>query len=201
MAITPHAYFFVDQRFLGADGRFADEAALRDVIKYFEEVAIPTDTRYFGEYPQPPGDIDDDPRLTVLFTKMYDGVVGYFDPENSAPGAESNLRDMLYAGAEMFKDENGIDSLKATLIHELEHMIVFNYKDRLLRLHGQKALDETKFVDEGMAVARHIGGEHPNLAIRDLARRARVLARNPARRLALLQEAGLVDDQHRFLVG
>ena len=39
-------------------------------------------------------------------------------------------------------------------------------------------------VDEGMAVARHIGREHPDLAVGDLARRARVLARNPARRLA-----------------
>ena len=56
-------------------------------------------------------------------------------------------------------------------------------------------------VDEGMAVARHIGGEHADLAIGDLARRARVLARNPARRLALLQKAGLVDDQNRVLIG
>jgi hypothetical protein len=55
--------------------------------------------------------------------------------------------------------------------------------------------------DEGMAVARHIGGEHADLAIGDLARRTRVLARNPARRLALLQEAGLVDNQNRLLVG
>ena len=56
-------------------------------------------------------------------------------------------------------------------------------------------------VDEGMAVARHIGREHPNLAIGDLARRPRVLARNPARRLALLQKAGLVDDKDRLRVG
>ena len=56
-------------------------------------------------------------------------------------------------------------------------------------------------VNEGMAVTRHIGGEHADLAIRDLARGTRVLARNPARRLALLQEAGLVDDKNRLLIG
>ena len=35
-------------------------------------------------------------------------------------------------------------------------------------------------VDEGMAVTRHIGREHAYLAIGDLARRARILARNAA---------------------
>src|ERR1700693_4882927 len=43
--------------------------------------------------------------------------------------------------------------------------------------------------------------EHADLAIGDLARRARVLARNAARRLALLQKAGLVDDKNRVLIG
>ena len=56
-------------------------------------------------------------------------------------------------------------------------------------------------VDEGMAVARHIGGEHADLAIGDLARRTRVLPRDTARRLALLQKAGFVDDQNRVLIG
>ena len=56
-------------------------------------------------------------------------------------------------------------------------------------------------VDEGMAVARHIGGEHADLAVGDLARRTRVLARDPARRLALLQKASFIDDQNRVLVG
>ena len=46
-------------------------------------------------------------------------------------------------------------------------------------------------------MARGIGGEHADLAIGDLARRSRVLPRNPARRSALLEESGLVDDQHR----
>ena len=55
-------------------------------------------------------------------------------------------------------------------------------------------------VDEGMAVARHIGGEHADLAIGDLARRARVLARNATRRLALFQKAGLINDKNSLLI-
>ena len=40
-----------------------------------------------------------------------------------------------------------------------------------------------------MTVSRHVAGEHPDLAIRALTRRAGVLARNSARGLALLQKA------------
>ena len=55
-------------------------------------------------------------------------------------------------------------------------------------------------VDEGVTVARHIGRKHSDLTIRDLARRARVLACNPARRLALLRKAGFVYDENRILI-
>ena len=43
---------------------------------------------------------------------------------------------------------------------------------------------------------RDVGREDADLAIRDLARGARVLPRDAATRLALLEEAGLVDHQH-----
>jgi hypothetical protein len=56
-------------------------------------------------------------------------------------------------------------------------------------------------VDEGVAVPGHVGGEDPDLAVGDLARRAGVLAGHAAGGLALLEEAGLVDHQHRPRVG
>ena len=56
-------------------------------------------------------------------------------------------------------------------------------------------------VDEGVAVPGHVGREDPDLAVGDLAGRARVLARDAAGRLALLEEAGLVEHQHGILVG
>ena len=55
-------------------------------------------------------------------------------------------------------------------------------------------------VDKGMAVARHIGREHADLAIGDVARRAGILAGNAARRLALFQKAGLVKCENRLLI-
>src|SRR5260370_3232481 len=51
-----------------------------------------------------------------------------------------------------------------------------------------------------MTVARCVGSEDADLAVRDLACRTRVLPRHPARRLALLEKAGLVDYQYRGVI-
>jgi hypothetical protein len=56
-------------------------------------------------------------------------------------------------------------------------------------------------VDEGMAVPRDVGREDPDLAVGDLARRAGVLARHTAGRLALLEKASFVEHQHRVRSG
>jgi hypothetical protein len=52
-----------------------------------------------------------------------------------------------------------------------------------------------------VAVPGHVGREDPDLAVGDLAGRARVLPRHAAGRLALLEEAGPVENQHGILVG
>ena len=48
-------------------------------------------------------------------------------------------------------------------------------------------------------MARHIGREHANLAVGDLAGRAGVLPTNAAGRLALLEKAGLIDHQNSIV--
>ena len=56
-------------------------------------------------------------------------------------------------------------------------------------------------VDEGMTVAGHVDREDADLAVGDLAGRAGVLPRHAAGRLALLEKAGLVENQHGILLG
>ena len=56
-------------------------------------------------------------------------------------------------------------------------------------------------VDEGMTARRDIAGEDADLAIRDLARRTRILPRDATGRLALFQEPRLVDNENRVVVG
>jgi len=55
-------------------------------------------------------------------------------------------------------------------------------------------------IDERMTVTRNVGREDADLAVRDLACGTRVLPRHSARRLALLEKAGLVDHQHRIVI-
>lgn len=51
-------------------------------------------------------------------------------------------------------------------------------------------------VHQGPARAGGVGGEHPDLTVVDLPRRAGVLPAHPGRRGALLDESGVVDDQN-----
>src|SRR3981189_3868941 len=51
-----------------------------------------------------------------------------------------------------------------------------------------------------MTVARNVGSEDSDLAVRDLARGTSVLPRHSARRLALLEKAGLVDHEDRIVI-
>src|ERR1039457_5006245 len=55
-------------------------------------------------------------------------------------------------------------------------------------------------IDERMTVARNVGSEDSDLAVRDLARETSVLPRHSARRLALLEKAGLVDHEDRIVI-
>src|SRR5471032_1370189 len=55
-------------------------------------------------------------------------------------------------------------------------------------------------INERMTMTRNIGSEDANLAVRDLACGTSVLPRHSARRLALLEKAGLVDHQDRIVI-
>src|SRR5260370_14209129 len=55
-------------------------------------------------------------------------------------------------------------------------------------------------IDERMTVARNVGSEDSDLAVRDLARGTSVLPRHSARPLALLEKAGLVDHEDRIVI-
>jgi hypothetical protein len=81
-------------------------------------------------------------------------------------------------------------------------LLVRRMRFRHARVILRPALRQIKLaVDEGMAALRDIAGEDADLAIRDLARRARILTRDAAGRLALFQETRLVDDEDRVGVG
>src|SRR5258708_35080737 len=58
-----------------------------------------------------------------------------------------------------------------------------------------------RLVDDGLTRAGNKSSEDAALQVRDLPRRTSVLPRHSARRLALLEKTGLVDHQHRIVIG
>src|SRR5882672_9740210 len=69
-----------------------------------------------------------------------------------------------------------------------------------IRIVGPFLRKIQRTVDERMTVARNVGSEDPDLAVRDLACGTSVLPRHSARRFALLEKAGLVDHEDRIVI-
>ena len=69
-----------------------------------------------------------------------------------------------------------------------------------IRMVGPFLRKIQRAIDERMTVARNVGSEDSDLAVRDLARGTRVLPPHSARGLALLEKAGLVDHQDRIVI-
>src|SRR5450631_1571935 len=69
-----------------------------------------------------------------------------------------------------------------------------------IRIVGPSLWKIQRAIDERMAMARNVGREDADLAVRNLACRTGVLPRHAARRLALLEKAGLVDDENRIVI-
>jgi hypothetical protein len=64
-----------------------------------------------------------------------------------------------------------------------------------IRLIGPAPGQIEPAVDEGMSSVSDVGGEHADLAVGDLARRAGVLSLHPAGGGALLEKAGFIQHQ------
>lgn len=129
-----------------------------EVVNSFEEKINPIETKAFGE----PTDINKDGKITVLVLDIQDDeilssgfVAGFVDPINfyadsSAYSIRSNEREILYLdGNELIKlkekevNQGRPDTFLATLAHEYQHLIRFQYGE---------GYDDT-WIDEGTSEA------------------------------------------------
>src|SRR4051812_20250883 len=69
-----------------------------------------------------------------------------------------------------------------------------------IRIVGPFLRKIQRAINERMTVARYVGSEDSDLAVRDLARGPRVLPCHSARRLTLFEKAGLVDHEDRIVI-
>ncbi|MHA1399930.1 MAG: hypothetical protein ACTSQE_06260 [Candidatus Heimdallarchaeaceae archaeon] len=134
LAVGDNSYVYVANSIISSEGEANARAKAEDYRDEFDNNIYPSDTLYFGNPSGYLGDIDGDPKVTILLLSLDGGVAGYFDPINEYVDANSNQREMVYINY----DISDIDYSYAVLTHEFQHLIHFNYDQ-----------DELWFVDEG----------------------------------------------------
>jgi len=121
LAVTEHAYFWVDRTL-----EF-DPEAVKVEAERFEDEFYPVVNQLFGEEWRP--GVDNDDHFSVLHLAQYDsdGELGFFSSGDEYPWAvviESNQQEMVYLN--MANLSLGTDLYHGTLIHELQHLILWH---------------------------------------------------------------------------
>lgn len=131
LLVGTHGRFFIEEEYwssLSAAKQAKLQSQLQVLLSLFDATIYPRVTAAYGE-PWNPG-IDDDAKITLLFTEMNNGVGGYFrfDDESSiARESRSNEREMLYMNV-LYADQYVTREFMA---HELVHLIQYNQKTRV----------------------------------------------------------------------
>jgi hypothetical protein len=139
----------------------------------FDTVIYPKLTAFYG-MPWEPG-IDQDPRITILLTKLIANAGGYVDTTDEYPRTQaptSNEREMIYVNALAASSPRRLASYVA---HEFTHLIDFNQKKRLRNVEDEVWLNELR-AEYGVTVA---GYDSP-YAGSNLSMRASTFLGNPS---------------------
>ncbi|HEY9724595.1 MAG TPA: hypothetical protein V6D47_21515 [Oscillatoriaceae cyanobacterium] len=148
-AISPHAYFYVDQ----AATNFTD-AQVQQLVDQFENQIYARETAVFGE-PDTLSNLPDNKLFIVISPAVDDfgkarGVMGYFwsrdvlpDP---APDQHSNQKKAVFMTDQLF-NYPALTSF-GTMAHEFQHLINFSHK----AVNTDFSVAEDTWLDEGMAM-------------------------------------------------
>jgi hypothetical protein len=117
-----HCYIYVDLTTIDTLG--VEEATERsnNYSAEFDSIMYPTNLELVGHPDGFIGDVDGDPKITVLFTpESYNGAYFFKDDDPTPP--YSNVREMVYIHPDLSKQR-----IFSNLIHELNHLIWFNHE-------------------------------------------------------------------------
>mgnify|MGYP001582056037 CR=1 FL=1 len=142
--IGQRAYFYTENKyfnslnsvqqnsFLNAQNLLADE---------FDNVIYPKLTEFYGSEWNP--GIDNNSRISFLFTPMADEAGGYFRTNDEyfvKEMADSNEREMIYFNAKHVTNNRA----KALIAHEFQHLINFYQKNKILNIDDEVWLNEMR---------------------------------------------------------
>ena len=109
----------------------------------FDDTIYPRMRNIFGTEWNP--GIDNDSKITILFTRTKENVGGYFNPNDEYSkdvivSKKSNEREMIYLNILFIDDER----IKSFLAHEFQHMITWYNKNKLNNISDNIWLNEVR---------------------------------------------------------
>ena len=134
LAIGDWCYIYVDNRTIDQEGQQFLVEQSETYAGEFDNIIYPKNVEFMGDPDGLFGDIDGDPRITIL---IYPAVSagGYYLEGNEMDHEHSNFREMIYVSSDLIP----IYCITTTC-HEFNHLILFN-----------SDLNEADFVLEGIA--------------------------------------------------
>ena len=134
LSVGQFCYIYVDLTTIDAIGESEATERSNNYSSEFDSVMYPTNLELVGHPDGFIGDIDGDPKITVLISPAsYGGAYFFKDEDPTHP--YSNNREMVYIHSSL-SEQRGFSNI----IHELNHLIWFNHEQ-----------DEAIFVLEGTA--------------------------------------------------
>lgn len=137
------AQFYVEDAYwdsLSASNRASILSILDSLENSFSNKVYPNITRVYGQEYSP--GIDNNEKITVLFTNMSDGIGGYFREEDEFKKAifpTSNEREMFYINTDFLGNQR---QAEAFLAHEFQHLVNFNQRRRLRNVREEVWVNE-----------------------------------------------------------
>jgi len=128
--ISDNAYFYIEDIYwngLTATQKDNYLMYIEALADEFDQTIYPTLTYAFGSEWNP--GIDNDPKITILLTKLDATAGGYFNERDERlQSAEpiSNMREMIYLNS----DQIANPLIYSLLAHEMQHLISWNQKER-----------------------------------------------------------------------
>lgn len=142
--ISEHAYFYLEDTYFNSLNS-SERASFLDIqnalAQEFDSVIYPGLTRFYGSEWNP--GIDNDSKITLLFTPMVDDAGGYFrtnDEFLTRDMPDSNQREMIYFNV---KHASSVRA-KSLLAHEFHHLVNFYQKDKLQNIAEEVWLNEMR---------------------------------------------------------
>ncbi|MEA1936612.1 MAG: hypothetical protein U9N04_00690 [Patescibacteria group bacterium] len=144
--ISSNTYFYIEDDYfneLSSDSKVDFYAQLNSLALDFDSTVYPKTREAFGSEWSP--GIDNDRKITILFTEMKENIGGYFNPNDEykkekVSGEKSNEREMFYLNVAFINDKR----IKSFLAHEFQHMITWYQKTKLKGLFEDVWLNESR---------------------------------------------------------